>query len=218
MPYTHINRVVYALGRFGHSGVDLIGAATMLPNPGTFATAAHVTNKDDQNLVVVIKIYTSINSYQDTSDPKVHTLPVKIKEIDPFSDICILSSGSDATSNIKITNTDNIKVGENINIFGYPHADHGRLVLTHQKAEIGAKILISTENIKSKHIVLNIQTRPGQSGSPIFSSKDGSLIAILIGSYAPGGGGGISLGGVDPHTLHQTTHAVSTEYLLKMME
>lgn len=145
-------------------------------------------------------------------------MPVKIKEIDPFSDICILSSSSDATSNIKITNTDNIKVGENIDTFGYPHADQGRLVLTHQKAEIGAKILISTENIKSKHIVLNTQTRPGQSGSPIFSSKDGSLIAILIGSYAPGGGGGISLGGVDPHTLHQTTHAISTEYLLKMME
>lgn len=63
MPYTFINRVVYALGRIGHNGVNLIGTATMLPNPGLFVTAAHVTSKDEQNLVVVLKNYESINSY-----------------------------------------------------------------------------------------------------------------------------------------------------------
>lgn len=65
--------------------------------------------------------------------------------------------------------------------------------------------------------MLNTQARPGQSGSPIFSAYTTTLVAILIGSYAPGGGGGISLCGVDPHTLHQTTHAVSVEYVKKML-
>ena len=90
------------------------------------------------------------------------------------------------------------------------------MVLTRQDTEIGARVLITSGGIKAKHLVLNVQARPGQSGSPIFRTFDGQLVGVLIGSYAPGGGGGISLGGVDPHTLHQTTHAVSSEYLSKM--
>jgi hypothetical protein len=42
-------------------------------------------------------------------------------------------------------------------------------------------------------------------------------VALLIGSYAPGGGGMVSLGGVDPHTLHQTTHAISAEYAKELL-
>ncbi len=216
MPFANINQVVFPLGRVGPNGVQLLGTATLLPIPGHFATAAHVTNKDDQNLVVVLKDYPTIHDYQDTSDTSVKTLSVGIKAIDPFSDICIIAGESSASSNIKISSTDSINVGDRIYIFGYPHADHGRLVLTLQETEVGAKVLISTEGIKSKHIVINTQTRPGQSGGPILSVKDDSLVAILIGSYAPGGGGGISLGGIDPQTLHQTTHAVSAEYILKM--
>lgn len=65
---------------------------------------------------------------------------------------------------------------------------------------------------------MNIQTRPGQSGSPVFRESDSMLVAMIIGSYAPNSSGSISLGGVDPHTLHQTTHAVSAEYILQMLQ
>lgn len=209
--------MVYALGRFTTNGVSLLGTTLLLNKPGTFVTAAHVTNKDDQNLVVVLKEYGSLNDYQDTSDTKVNTLPVRISGLDPFTDLCILSAETTATSNISISGSDSVAPGADIAIFGYPHADHGRLVLTYQKAEIGARIVIESEGIKTKHLVLNTQARPGQSGSPIFSNTDHSLVGILLGSYAPGGGGGISLGGVDPHTLHQTTHAISAEYINEML-
>ena len=217
MPYTNINRVVYALGRVTTDGVSLLGTTLLLNSPGKFVTAAHVTNKDDQNLVVVIKEYGSLNDYQDTSDTKVNTLPVTISALDPFTDLCILSGDTTATSNINVTGSDSVAPGSNVTIFGYPHADHGRMVLTYQKTEIGARIFIDSGKIKTKHLVLNTQARPGQSGSPIFSSRDHSLVGILLGSYAPGGGGGISLGGVDPHTLHQTTHAISAEYIGEML-
>jgi hypothetical protein len=217
MQYQTINSVVYALGRITASGVNLLGSTLLLNRPGIFVTAAHVTDKDDQNLVVVIKKYGSINDYQDTSDCQVQTLPVSIKALDPFSDICILESDTPAQSNIVIGGSDTAPPGSNVSVFGYPHADHGRLVLTHQRAEVGARILIESGGIKTKHLVLNTQARPGQSGSPIFSDTNGSLVGILIGSYAPGGGGGISLGGVDPHTLHQTTHAISSEYIEEML-
>lgn len=218
MSFENINRVVYALGRISPSGVTLLGTTLLLGSPGKFVTAAHVTNKNDQNLVVVIKEYGSLNDYQDTSDTQVKTLPVTISAIDPFTDICILSADIEVTSNVIISGSDKVSPGAGIAIFGYPHADHGRMVLTYQSTDIGARVFIDSGGQKTKHLILNTQARPGQSGSPIFSVEDQTLVGILIGSYAPGGGGGISLGGVDPHTLHQTTHAVSAEYIAEMLE
>ena len=113
--------------------------------------------------------------------------------------------------------TDTVHVGENISVFGYPHSNHGRMVLTQQDTSVGAKILISNSGIKLKNIVLNIQSRPGQSGSPIVIPEKRSIAGILIGSYAPQVNGGISLGGIDPQTLHQTTHAISAEYIKEML-
>lgn len=216
--FSKINNVVYSLGRIGPNGVQLLGTAFLTNNKGMFASVAHVTGQDDTNLVIVLKTISSIGDYQDTSENSVQSFPVKIHAHDPIHDLCILSSGREIASNMIVGNSDEVGIGENVAIFGYPHADHGRMVLTQQLTEIGAKILITAGGIKSKHVVLNIQSRPGQSGSPIFSLRNGKLVAILVGSYAPGGGGGISLGGVDPHTLHQTTHAISAEYLERMFK
>lgn len=218
MSYSSLANIVFAVGRTGANGVLLLGTATLLNSPGKFVTAAHVTQKDEQNLVVVVKPdNSSINDYQDTSDERVQVIPVRIEAIDPFTDLCILSADINAFSNISMGSTDLLYLGNVVDIFGYPHADHGRLVLTQQRTEIGARILIKNGIVKTKHVVLNTQARPGQSGSPIFSAQTTMLVAILIGSYAPGGGGSISLGGVDPHTLHQTTHAVSVEYVREML-
>lgn len=217
MPYTNINNVIFAVGRTTPQGVNLLGTAFMLPSQGKFATAAHVTNKDDNDLVLVFKEHKNFAEYQDTSDTQVKILPVKISALDPFSDLCVLSSDSTATSNFQITGSDNVRPGDAVNIFGYPHSDHGRMVLTMQKTEVGARILLETEGIKTKQVVLNIQSRPGQSGSPIFSNRDHTLIGILLGSYAPQNTGGVIIGGIDPQTLHQTTHCMSAEYLLKMI-
>jgi V8-like Glu-specific endopeptidase len=141
-----------------------------------------------------------------------------IVEDDPIHDICLLKCDIINLYNpIVISSTDNVNVSDKICIIGYPHCIHGRHVLTYQETIIGAKILINNGTIKTKHIVLNIQTRPGQSGSPVFRYEDSSLIAVIIGSYAPNKMSTISLGGIDPFTLHQTTHAISSEYISKML-
>ena len=215
--FSSINKVVFAVGRLQPDGVQLLGTAFLLGKAGFFVTAAHVPAQNDQGLQIVFKNLTSLNDFQDTSDGQVQLLPVQIHATDPFHDLAILKADIDASSNIKIGNVAALDVGADVAVFGFPHADHGRVVLTQQNAEIGARVLIQSGGIKARHIVLNTQARPGQSGSPVFSRLNGELIAILVGSYAPGGGGGISLGGVDPHTLHQTTHAVSAEYIPKMI-
>jgi hypothetical protein len=208
---------IFAVGRVGPGGVQITGTAFALQKPGTFASAFHTVGTDDSNLVLVMKGMKQIDEYQDTANQEVQMFPVKIHVADPLHDLVVLKSGNAVQCNLLIGGADDVRVGTEVSSFGFPHADHGRMVLTRQDAEVGARILIDSAGVKSKHLVLNTQARPGQSGSPIFKRADGRLVAVLVGSYAPGGGGGISLGGVDPHTLHQTTHAVSAEYLTGMV-
>lgn len=216
-PYDGINNVVYLLCKVESGNAMPLGTCFLTSKPGVFVTCAHVTRGVNSNLMVAIQEPLE-NGYQDTSpDRQVKFFPVQISEHDPVTDLSLLTSGLDVTSNVKIMATDDINVGEAVTIFGFPHANTGRTVLTQQRTEIGAKILLDSSGVKTKHMVLNVQARPGQSGGPIFRNSDLSLVGILIGAYAPTSQGGISLGGVDPQTLHQTTHAVSAEYLRDML-
>ena len=218
MDITDIHSVVFALGRICPNGISLLGSCFLINRPNLLVTACHVTNNDDNNLVVCFP-RNNVDGYQDTSDHSVNYAPVRIVKSDPIRDICILEGKlNGASSNMEILGTDGIHPCDRLSIIGYPHCTQNRHVLTCQDATVGAKILIDSCGVKSKHIVINIQARDGQSGSPVFRDYDSKLVAILIGSYAPMGGGGISLGGIDPQTLHQTTHAISAEYINKMME
>ena len=212
-----LDKVIYTVGRITPNGVNLLGTCFLLNKGGLFATASHVTNNDNNNLIIFVSGKTDLTTYQDTANNQGQTVPATIYKVDPVRDICILKIENAALSNLQIGGADDIKVADNVGIVGFPHCVDGRNILTFQNTVVGAKVLIESSGIKSKHLVLNIQTRPGQSGSPIFRLSDSKLIGMIIGSYVPGGGGGISLGGIDPHTLHQTTHAVSSEYITKMI-
>jgi hypothetical protein len=210
-------RYVYSIGRVTPNGVTLLGTAFMIDNSGLFCTCAHIVRNDENNLVLMIN--NDINGYQDTSNHAVNCFNIKVKDINPFADVCLLvveNKVTIGTPNISLIGTDNIKVSDKVELWGFPHSEYGRKVLTYQCAEVGAKILIDSNGIKTKNIVLNIQCRPGQSGSPVLSAS-GNIVAMILGSYAPKTNGGISLGGINPQTLHQTTHAVSMEYVKEML-
>lgn len=219
MFFTDISYVVHPVGRITPNGVTLLGTAFLINQVGLMATAAHVVGNNDNDLVIIDNNVNSIQDYQDTSNTKVNFHAAKIKEINPIADVCLLEvpGFSQFQSRIGLESTDIVKVGQNISLFGYPHSNFGRMVLTQQDTSIGAKILIDSNGIKLKNIVLNIQSRPGQSGSPIIVPELNVVVGILIGSYVPQSGGGISLGGIDPQTLHQTTHAISADYIKEML-
>ena len=210
-------QLVYVVGRVTPNHVEMLGTAFLVSRDGLIVTTHHVTGSADSNLVVLAPHVNNINAFQDLSDTSCRTIPVSIKEIDPIRDLALLKA--DITFNgplPKLGSFDDDNVGDEIGIFGFPHCVEGRRALTFQKAEVGAKVLIEANGIKTKHAVINIQSRPGQSGSLVFSPKDESVSGVLVGAWAPGQGG-ISLGGINPRELHQTTHCVSVEYVQDML-
>jgi len=211
-------QLVLIVGRITPQGVSMLGTGFIIQKDGLIATTAHNIAGDDKNLVILAPHIQNINEYQDLSDTTCNPIPAIIREIDPIKDLALIKSPITFNGSVpNIGSFDDDLVGNDVGIFGYPHCVEGRRALTFQKAEIGSKILLSSSGIKSKHAVINIQARPGQSGSLIFSIKNQTISGVLMGAYAPQSSGAISLGGIDPRELHQTTHCISAEYLKEMM-
>ncbi len=210
-------QLVYVVGRVTPDHVEMLGSAFLVSQDGHIVTTHHVTGPNDANLVILAPHINNINAYQDLSDTRCNTIPVRIAEIDPIRDLTLLKADLKWPHELpKLGSFDGDEVGDEIGIFGFPHCVEGRRTLTYQRAELGAKVLLEASGIKSKHAVINIQARPGQSGSLIFSPKDQSISGILVGAWVPGQSG-ISLGGINPRELHQTTHCVSAEYVREML-
>lgn len=210
-------QLVLVVGRISPHGVQMLGTGFIVRNDGRVVTTYHVSGPEDTNLVVLIPHITNLDVYQDLADAHCQPIPVQLSEIDPVKDLAILRGEFKFAGDIpELGSFDRNSVGEELHIFGFPHCVEGRRALTFQKAEIGAKVFIDSAGVKSKHAVINVQARPGQSGSMVFSPKTWTVSGVLIGAWIPAPGG-ISLGGINPRELHQTTHCISAEYVKEML-
>lgn len=211
-------QLVYVIGRVTPTNVEMLGTGFLVSADGLIATTHHVVGSAGANLVILMPNIGDINAFQDLSDTSCQTIPVSVKEIDPIRDLALLKADINFGGGTipQLGSFDGDNVGEEIGIFGFPHCVEGRRAFTFQKAEIGAKVLIEANGIKTKHAVINTQSRPGQSGSAVVSFKNKTISGVLVGAWIPGGGG-ISLGGINPRELHQTTHCISAEYIRGMM-
>lgn len=208
---------VVTIGKITPQNVQMLGTGFFI-SENKVATTRHVVGNQNEGLVILSPHINDINAYQDTSDNSCQPIQARIVDVDPIKDLAILEIDGNLTGTLPpIGSFDEINVSEEVGIFGFPHCVEGRRVLTYQKAELGAKVLLESNGIKTKHGVINIQSRPGQSGSIVFSGRINKILGVLVGAYAPNGGGGISLGGINPRELHQTTHCISAEYLTEML-
>ena len=213
-----VTQIVYVIGRAQKNGIQMLGTGFAIKNMSYIVAPRHVVGDNDNNLVMIAPNITSFNEYQDTTINECSFTNLKIKFSDPFRDLVILelvNIKNYVFPTIPIGSSDDVNVGDEVYIFGFPHCVEGRKVLTMQKAHIGAKILLNSSNVKSKYFVINTQTRPGQSGSMIYSPQQNKVIGMLIGAFASSSG--ISLGGINPRELHQTTQCISAEYINKMI-
>lgn len=212
-----VSQVVFALARLEPSGIQLLGTGFAVTKDKV-ATAYHVVGPEGRNLVLVFPRMQSLSDYQDTTDQRVNYIPLTVVAVDPIHDLCVLqcAPGTSMAFSHVLSSTDIAPTGAQVFTYGYPHANHGRMVLTQQIAHVGARVLLETQGLKSKHIVMNTLAREGQSGGPVFDATMRNIVAVLLGNYVPGPSG-VIIAGIDPATLHQTTHAISAEYLREML-
>jgi len=211
-----MHHLVFAIGYKNNDSIQILGTAFHLKDNIICTTFHNIKNKQD--LVLIINNMNGINDYQDYSDKKCTYLNLKTHRVNPHRDIALLKIEDNKYINNNFNFSDLDILSECI-VVGFPHSTEdskGRKILTFQKTNIGAKILLenSITKIKNKHYVLNIQTRPGQSGSPVFD-KNYNLSAMIIGSHNLGDF--ISIAGLNPSSLNQTTYALSAEYIKEML-
>lgn len=196
--------------------VDMLGTGFLISNDGKVITARHVIGNEYNNLCVLLPHIPNINVYQDVTDFSCRSTSAVVEDINPITDLCILKTGLIFNGTLpSLESLDNIYVGEKIGMFGFSHCVMGRRVLTYQETEIGAKMLLETSGVKSKYATINIQTRPGQSGSLVFNLKTGAIIGLLIGTYAPSSG--VIIAGINPHELNQTSYCISANHIKEML-
>lgn len=211
--YSYITLVI---GKKQGDSVSMLGTCFAISSDYRVVTARHVIGHEHDGLVILLPHISSINQYQDVSDMKCISLPAKVIDINPITDLCILKvEGVHLPSPPPLISLDEISVGEKIGIFGFPHCVMGRRVLTYHETTIGAKMLLETAGIKSKYATINMQTRPGQSGSLVFDLKTGAIIGLLIGTYAPNSG--VIIAGINPHELNQTSYCISANHIREML-
>jgi hypothetical protein len=166
-------------------------------------------------------IVDNINQYQDTTDLSCRLMPLKMKESLPPYDLCTLElcNGLHIETNAwELGNLDDCAVGEELGLWGFPHCTDGRVVLTFQRAELGAKLLMGNSGLKTKYGTVNILTRPGQSGSPVYSLRTGKVLGILMGAYDSNRGKGeLYINGEKFNFTNQTSYFLSSEYLVQMI-
>ncbi len=213
--FSQITLVVGVLDRT-EKVINMLGTGFLISNDGKIVTARHVVGNKTNDLVVLMPHIKNINEYQDTTDSSCKPVPAFIEDINPVTDICILKTGLKVEGTLpSLDSLDNIKVGDKIGMFGFPHCVMGRRVLTYQEAEIGAKMLLESSGIKSKYATINIQTRPGQSGPIVFNANTGTIVGLLIGAYAPNSG--VIIAGINPHELNQTSYCISANHIKEML-
>lgn len=213
----NITQITFIIGQVTPAGVNMLGTGFLVSNDGKIVTARHVVGNITEGLCILMPHIHDINAYQDVADNRCITVPAIIEDLNPITDICILQGEGLNFSGIlpQLDSIDNVNVGDKIGMFGFPHCVRGRRVLTFREAEIGAKMLLETSGIKSKYATLNMQTRPGQSGSPVFCHKTGHIVGMLIGTYAPTCG--VMIAGINPHELNQDSYCISASYIKEML-
>lgn len=214
------NLVVMIGIKDAENNVKLLGSCFALPVKGCFVTCRHVIGDKTRNIVLVSSLDSGdINGYQDTANQRCNWVDViSIESVNPLCDLVILKVNSSDDGFTGLGSLDEVNVGDEVEVIGYPHCvnDWQMHILTVQKTMIGAKILRESQSLKYKYAILNIQTRPGQSGSMVYSPRIQKVVGILVGGYAPSSG--ISLGGINPYELNQTSFCLSAQYINEMLE
>ncbi len=106
---------------------------------------------------------------------------------------------------------DEIKIGEEVLVAGYPFAPMGSILETVQICHVSALGMRQMGVASRRELILSAQTYIGSSGSPVMRRSDGKVCGIVRGCLAPPSGasvGNMPLGSDSNITYATSAHVV----------
>jgi len=207
-----------AVGTLTNGHTQLLGSGFFLKNE-YYATALHAV-KNLPNLKVIPAPNVNSSGYQNFTD-RSHVFDAVIHSVNPLIDIAILKVAgafSNQNPSFGLAGLDYLRSPAALLLSGYPHCVMGRFVHTFKDTVLGAKIERLYFGTPVRQGVLNIMTRPGESGSMVVDMKNRNVVGMLVGAWVPQGSeGAVTIGGIDPQTLHATSLCVSLHHITELL-
>jgi len=182
------------------------------------ATVLHILGNAQQNVQLIVPGHQGdcrkIQSYPVSTVP---TIAATVACIDHFSDLAVLLC--EATMPLApefVNSADELKIGEDVVVLGYPFDTIGSLLETWTPTAVtslGRRMIAGGVGVRE--FTLDIQAHPGLSGSPVLRRADGVICGVVRGCLAHRIG--ISIGGVVPEQDTSITFAVSAHTIPEMV-
>lgn len=150
----------------------------------------------------------------------VSTIDVEMVYSNPILDLAVLKAGTKAlqapTPNF-LQKYNEVKVGEDVMIVGYPYSTMNSFLETAEKCSISAignRVFMDT--IEVKEFIVSHQTFQGSSGSPIIRRSSGEVCGIVRGCLAPPEV--ISIGDIPLGTDSNITYALNASIIPNILK
>jgi len=139
--------------------------------------------------------------------------------VEPLLDIAIMlvKGGIQAPIPKFISSSNEIQIGEEMLVVGYPFVVIGSFLETVEPcfiSALGNRVLAS--GITRPEFIISHQTHPGSSGSPVIRRADGVVCGIVRGCLAPPGK--ISIGNLPLGTDTNITYTTSAHFIPSLID
>lgn len=183
-------------------------------------TALHSVGNGQEFQIVLPPHFGDLSVPQQYPIQTAAALPAKFVLAEPLLDIAIfLVTEGNLRAPIPrfITSQNELKLGEDVLIVGYPFAVIGSFLETAELCNISAlgNRILPTGGSRHEFIVSH-QTYIGSSGSPVIRKSDGIVCGIVRGCLAPPGV--ISIGNLPLGTDSNVTYATSAHVIPQLID
>lgn len=168
------------------SSAILIGVKDGFP---IFVSTLHQIGKCQEFKIGIPPHSGNINEIQEYPIDSVQAIDVDMIKADPIFDLAFfIGRTRDVSAPFPkiITDFNDISVGDELLVIGYPYSTLGSFLETVSLSNVSAKgRRIFMKLIKIDELIISHQTLQGSSGSAVVRRSDGALCGIVKGTLAP---------------------------------
>ncbi len=157
------------------------------------ASSLHLVGSGTQFVAILPQHGGDLAQLQPYPVAEIKCINLTLAFVDPLLDLALFTfeiGASDAVPPVPrfITSIDEVVVGDEVLVVGYPWAVLGSCLETAHPCHVSAKGLRKHGLLGGRaEIILTVHSHPGSSGSPVIRRSDGKVVGILRGALAPPG-------------------------------